>query len=222
MLGSGDARAAVRELVHHLGASPTPRLFSSALRPRAAEVPFLSLEREFSAIQHPDPVQALYFLLMFNDQRHHLHDFFERSHIHGYDLHLPFYDGDFLQHIATVPVTERLYHRFYSRFLAQMPRHTTSVPWQTYAGDDPCPLPVPEGALQQWTDAFRAQLRESQKDLLLADIHNLAKPRAPGFFNEPYLRLALWAAPLGQRFHYAIRRAAVLHRCLRVAGNRWR
>lgn len=203
-------------LARNAGALPLSRLFRSSLRASAAGIPCRGIDEGIRTPEGAVTLYSLYSFLMLNDQRHHLHGFYESCHKHRYDLHLPFFDGRFLECVASVPAETRLYHRFYTLVLDEFPAHVTSVPWQTYPEHDPCPLPLPHGALQQWTDAFRRQVRSLQEKQLKEEIKMLSFRRRSGLFNEPALGLALLTAHLGlRRFRHTIRLAAAFQRCWR-------
>ena len=183
---------------------------------RDVPIPARALDQAIRTPEGTVTLHSLYCFLMLNDQRHHLHGFYESCHEHRYDLQLPFFDGRFLECAASVPAESRLYHRFYSLVLKEFPAHVTSVAWQTYPEHDPCPLPLPQGALQQWTSAFRRQVHSLQHNQIKEDIRTLSARRRGELFDESVLPLVLLTARLGsRRFRHVIRLAAAYQRFCR-------
>ena len=75
---------------------------------------------------------------------------------------LPFFDGPFLEWMASAPVDWLLYHRFYHDWLARFPSETIQVPWQTYPGHSPCPVRGLEITRTQWQATRATRFRASQ------------------------------------------------------------
>jgi hypothetical protein len=109
-----------------------------------------SFLREVRLHQCVDPAQTLFLFLMVNDQRRHLNDFFEHLDVHRLEYQLPFFDGEFLEFVMSIPLDYRLEHRFYTNWFGAFPAAVREVPWQTYPGHVPCPLAIPEGLKYQW------------------------------------------------------------------------
>ena len=106
--------------------------------------------------------QIPYLFLMLNDQRRHLHYFFELNLRVPFEFVTPFWDTEFLKTLLECPDQQILYHRFYSRFFERLPPRARAVPWQTYPGHIPCPLPLPDGFEYNWDHAPRdADLRDA-------------------------------------------------------------
>jgi hypothetical protein len=103
---------------------------------------------------------------MHNDQRRHLAAHFEDIDLHRMEFHLPFFDGQFLELIMSVPVDACLGHRFYMSWLSGFPDLVRSTPWQTYPGHVPCPLPIPAELRYQWDQRQPDLLRHRRRDAL--------------------------------------------------------
>ena len=92
-------------------------------------------------------------------------------------------------------------HRFYMRWFEQFPPVTQTIPWQTYPGHVPCPLPIPASLSYQWSDDYLPEARQLQRRLLLdrarAVLGGAEFPAA--FFSAPRLRLAHWLFRAGVR-----------------------
>jgi hypothetical protein len=98
-------------------------------------------------------------MLMHNDQHRHLFRHFEDIDLHRIELELPYFDAEFLAVIMSVPIEERLYHRFYNQWLKCFPSYVAGTYWQSYPGHAPCPLPRTEQLSYQWDPDVRAVKR---------------------------------------------------------------
>lgn len=118
------------------------RILKSRYRALAAQLP-AEIAREMQRWD-PLPSKAAYLFLMLNDQRRHLVGHFETVHRKGFDLVLPFFDARFIAVVLATPNEVLLDHRVYNRMLLDLPGPIAQVPWQSYPGHEPCPLPVPQ------------------------------------------------------------------------------
>lgn len=109
-----------------------------------------TIMEEMKRYECHDPANALFVFLMLNDQRRHLYDFYEAIDNHNLEYQLPFYDSAFLEFILSLPLNFRLNHIFYDEWFKEFPKSVTSVPWQTYPGHIPCPLPSNPRLAYQW------------------------------------------------------------------------
>lgn len=123
------------------------------------------IESEFAAIHSHDPGRDLHIFYMKNDQRRHLHQFFEDNDISRIEYLLPFYDAAFLKLTMTGCVDNYLRHYFYHAWLDRFPSIIKSVAWQTYPGHLDCPIPLNVRATSQWNkrraDHFRGKNRQA-------------------------------------------------------------
>lgn len=94
--------------------------------------------------------RGFYNFLIENDQKRHLDKHFETMLDHKVDLILPFFDSDLLDLLYTIPTSELLYHRLYSRWFELFPIEARRTPWQTYPGHQPCPLELDDSLDYQW------------------------------------------------------------------------
>jgi len=127
------------------------KIFRKEIFSALAEVPFDSLKREFDDIEGPNTGRKFYLFLLRNDQRRHLHQFFEDIDLNGVELLLPFYDSRLLETIVSAPAEGFIGHRFYHDWLRLFPADYQSVPWQTYHGHLPCPVPHDSHFIDQWS-----------------------------------------------------------------------
>lgn len=104
-----------------------------------------------------DPARRFFLFLVENDQRTHLDGHFETILEHRQELWTPFLDGDFLTSVLSVPADAGMGHRFYDRWFRTLAPPVWSVPWQTYPGHVPCPVPIPEDLSYQWTKGSQSR-----------------------------------------------------------------
>ena len=143
-------------------AGPSKRLFVRSLD--AGSFAARAMLGELKRFKTSRLAQIPYLFLMLNDQRRHLHYFFELKLRAPFEFVTPFWDSEFLRTMLECPDHEVLYHRFYSRFFEKLPSRARSVPWQTYPGHAPCPLPLPDGFDYNWDHAPReADLRDAHE-----------------------------------------------------------
>jgi len=137
------------------------------LRPRMrSEIQLWLLEgmlEELERLDCSDRGQALFLFLLLNDQRRHLAPVYEEIDQHRLEYQLPFFDSEVLEFICSLPLDRRMYHRLYSDWFQVLGPEVTSVPWQTYPGHLPCPLPIPEGLRHQSDPAPRSLRRHLRR-----------------------------------------------------------
>jgi hypothetical protein len=116
-----------------------------ALRP----LPEQGLREELARAGGREPAKDFHLFLMGNDQRRHVHYMFEDLDLNRVEFLLPFYDGKWLELIGSAPVDWFLLHRFYNDWIRHFPEPVYTIPWQSYPGHVPCPLPQPH-SMTQW------------------------------------------------------------------------
>ena len=126
------------------------RVFKKEMISLIEKIPIESLNQEFNDLEGVDPGRKFYLFLLRNDQRRHLHKFFEDIDLNRVELLLPFYDTRLLEIIVSAPVEEFIGHKFYHNWLQLFPEGFKSVPWQTYPGHQPCPVPHDPRIQTQW------------------------------------------------------------------------
>ncbi|HEV3467909.1 MAG TPA: asparagine synthase-related protein [Pyrinomonadaceae bacterium] len=220
LLREGRTPEAVEEfLAIHRAAVPR-RILSPSVSGALDDVLRAGVREELDDLHCEDRGRALYLFLMHNDQRRHLARHFEDIDLHRLEFHLPFYDGDFLASVVRVPVELCLRHKFYMKWLDHFPAVVKSVPWQSYAGHEPCPLPAPPDLATQWEPGPRAAERKRR---LLGQAAEML--RAPDFPDEllkrNYLSLATWVYRAGLRdYGYLIQAAQTYHKYSAICGGR--
>jgi hypothetical protein len=124
-----------------------------------------SILSELQRINCTEPGQTFFLFLMFNDQRRHLHDVYEEIYLHNLEYQLPFFDSKFLEFIFSLPLDYRLNHKFYTDWFNVLQETVTTVPWQTYPGHIPCPLPIDKDLSYQWNKIRLKKTAKIKKNL---------------------------------------------------------
>lgn len=221
---AGDVEGAADAFLAAQGAGLPRRVLAPGAASALLSVPREGVVAEVAALRPADPARAFHLFLMLNDQRRHLAGHFEELDRHRVELQLPFFDGDLLALVLASPVDEFVGHALYTRWFGLLPPAVRAVPWQTYPGHVPCPLPIPDGLGWQWDRrAFRG-LRRLRRRRLLAEAGAMLASRA---FPSPFVRrgavaLAAAAYAAGVRdYSYVLRAALEFHRAWTACGGRW-
>jgi asparagine synthase (glutamine-hydrolysing) len=127
------------------------RALAPRLRPTSNATVLKGVLEELEGTRHADPLRTFYLYRLFNDQRRHLDGHFEQIDLHGMEFHLPFFDAAFVKKILQVPMKRLRNHRFYHEWFDHFPPCARAVPWQTYPGHLPCPVPDPRNLSDQWS-----------------------------------------------------------------------
>jgi hypothetical protein len=215
----GEKHSAIDEYLLQQSAHIPLRMLKSSYRTPLSRVLHEDIQQELDDIHCEDPGRSFYVFLLLNDQRRHLALHFEDIDAHRLELQLPFYDSDFLTAIVSTPIDLCLGHRFYSKWLDFLPSEVKQVPWQTYPGHEPCPLPIAEGLTYQW-DGRTLKLRK--RELLSEGDRILGSKDFPGkILNRHYLRATslLYRASV-RDYGYLIQAAGTYHKYwLRCSGQ---
>jgi hypothetical protein len=154
-LERGDLAGGVRAFLRF---NRLPGAANSALarefRERSRNWHVEGVTEEIAALERKLDGRSLHLFLLLNDQRRHMARHFEAIDVNRLELLMPFFDGDFLEAIVRSPATPFMRHVLYHRWLESLSPAAVSVPWQTYPGHEPCPLPFDEGLRYQWGDYF--------------------------------------------------------------------
>jgi asparagine synthase (glutamine-hydrolysing) len=194
-----------------------------ALRARAGEIPWLGVREELLALNVKDGAQGIFLYFLLNDQRRHLTAYFENLDRNRVEYELPFFDAEFLKRTASFRIDDCLFHRMYNRWTEVLPGVVREVPWQSYPGHEPGPLPLPSGVAPQWSSPGPAR-RRALRSRLEREAGALLTSEA---FPTPLLgrgrfRIMLELTRFGLRdYAYALRFAGELERYWRVAGGRY-
>ncbi|CAN5342839.1 N/A [soil metagenome] len=209
---AGDRRAAIDEFIRREFAFiPSKVLNSDAVNDIAAIIPE-GINEELGKMTASDPARSFYLFLILNDQRRKLASHFENIDQHRLELQIPFFDSSFVELIVSMPVDMCLEHRAYTRWLNRFPAAVTAVPWQSYPGHEPCPLPVPDGLEYQWERGYQVAELKAQKQEVVRQANQIisAKNFAGGILNRNAIRLATLAHKTGWRdYGYIIETVSV-------------
>ncbi len=167
----------------------------------------------------------LYCFRMQHDQRRHLTLHFEDVDLHRMEFHLPFYDADLIEHVAAMPADYGVGHRLYSAALPYFPSVINAVAWQTYPGHDPCPIPLPAEAIDQWGDRQRDIVRRTRRAGILGEAASLLRGKhfPAAVLGRPFIAAAGLKHWLGRGdYSYVMDYAASFSEFWRAAEGRWR
>lgn len=164
-----------------------------------------------------DDKQKIYMFLMLNDQRRHLHDFYENLDLHGIEYQLPFFDSKFLEFIFSIPIEYRINHIFYTDWFNYFSEAVRKVPWQTYRGHLPCPIEKTRELKYQWEKnrSFREKVSRSIS-VGVDGIRLSFSNEGLGFISKNKLFIRSVAHLLGFKdCAYAVRSASIYHDSVR-------
>jgi hypothetical protein len=175
LLRAGKRDEAVERYCVEHGISLPLRVFRRKVAHELRDILHVGLREAFDqARSDREAGQDLYVFRMQHDQRRHLVPHFEDADLHRLELHLPFYDAGLIEVIAAAPADYGVGHRLYSATLEFFPAIVREVPWQTYPGHVPCPLPLPHAAIDQWGDDQNDLMRRSRRRGILREATALA------------------------------------------------
>lgn len=188
----------------------TPHLFSAQWR-HLSQAHLRGIEADLLSRSGVEPGRNCHLFFMLNDQRRHLAGHFERLHSKGFDLVLPFFDARFLATVLSSRVDPFLRHGLYNELMASLPGPITQVPWQSYPGHLPSPVPVPMGLRKQWGEGWYDAIttRRQRRDFLWSSLRGLTSFSFPTeVLNRTKLLASLVSGLLGlERFSYMVENA---------------
>lgn len=200
---SGREREGIDLFFKRRGYRLIERLFRREEMPRIREALVEGVLEQLREFPCEDPARSLNLFEMMNDQRRHLFPHWDNAATHGLQFHLPFFDSQFLERALSVPVDWTLYHDLYHEWLEQFDPAARSVPWQTYPGQQPCPVPVTQSFPTQWEASDKYELFDREAwTAPLADV--LATRPFPEILNRNYLRYVRVRRRLGGDHGYAV------------------
>jgi len=223
-LRSGNEEGAFDEFFDREDIRIPLKMFTTSVARSVARLVRDGVHKELMQLSGVEPGRRFHMFLLVNDQRRKLTRHFEDIDRHRLEWQLPFFDSAFVASVLAVPLDLCLEHRFYTSWFEQFDPIVRSVPWQSYPGHDPCPLPVPATLSYQWDSHYQAAERAAQKREVIARARNLL---FAADFPRPLLsrsRVAVAAAlhASGARnYEYALNAAALCHRYWRECEGRW-
>ena len=151
LLRQGRRRPAVDEYLR--GRRPSKLLFTREVFNELKTVVNDRLDRELTGVGSASLEKALQIVVLSNDMRCHLHEYFSRLARYRVELLLPFYDRRVIASTIRIPppLEPFMRHAFYDRVVEQLPPLLRSAPWQTYPGHSACPVPDPAPPRPQWS-----------------------------------------------------------------------
>jgi hypothetical protein len=224
LLRADKRDSAIELFLQQQRANVLRRLLQPEIADAVADVLRVGIREELEDIRCEDPARSFHLFLMVNDQRRHLAAHFEDLDLHRLEFHLPFFDSGPLELIVASPVDECLGHRLYMRFAAHVPSVITDVPWQSYPGHAPCPLPLPQRTGYQWDNRTQSLLRRGSSRELLQAADALIKERTfpDEVLRRRFLQLARWAHGLKLRdYSYVIQTARLYDRYWKLCDGRY-
>jgi asparagine synthase (glutamine-hydrolysing) len=222
LMRAGKIDRAIEEFVGQEQIDLPIRLFRPRILEEVRDVIRQGIREELDQLHAQDAGRNFYLFLVHNDQRRKLMAHFENIDLHRLEFHLPFFDGAFLESVVATPLDWCLRHKFYTKWLSLFPPVVMAVPWQTYPGHEPCPLPIPTELAYQWDDAYRAEEESSQKQKVIAQAGELLRSIdfPSHILNKRKLRLATWMHSRGWRdYKYAIEAAQTYHLYAQKCGG---
>lgn len=200
------------------------RVFRRELSRTMHEMLHQSVREAFDEVRSDDAGRELYFFRMVHDQRRHLVLHWEDMDLHQLEFHLPFYDWELIEAVAATPVDYGVGHRLYNEALRFFPSSINEVAWQTYPGHEPCPIPLPAGAIDQWGARQRDLVRRERRQQVVAETARVMFSRSfpRSVLDRRYLLAATVAHWLGVGdYAYAVDYAKAFTDMWTVASGRW-
>ena len=194
--------AAARHLQAADGNWLSPLILRRSWR-RLADAPLDAMLADLrSREQQVEPGRNCHLFFMLNDQRRHLAEHVELLHLRRFDLVLPFYDGRFVSAVLSNPVDEFLDHGLYNRLMPRLPMQAGQIPWQSYPGHHPCPIPFESTLRSQWQGGWfdKREARRRDNALMRRLLKALASAKASAdVLSRPTLAAVALASMVGMR-----------------------
>jgi asparagine synthase (glutamine-hydrolysing) len=176
LLHEGTRTAAVKEYLNNNQLSK--RVFKSNVYQQVSTAANDRMERELISIGCANPEKALHILVLTNDLRCHLHDYFSRIRQSRVELILPFYDRRVIASVMRIPppLNTFMRHSFYHRIVNLLNPLARVVPWQTYPDHIACPTDDDSPPPDQWSKTRMTGSKWAKVCLRLALSRGLASP----------------------------------------------
>jgi asparagine synthetase B (glutamine-hydrolysing) len=193
-----------RHLLDEMGAGIPRRLLRRDHRERAGPAVIDIVESMIRRLNSSEAQsESPYLFLLRTDQRRHLHRYYSESGPGDYEPIVPFFDSELVDWVVQVPVDRKLNHELYHNwYVSGALTPAEEVPWQTYPGHEPCPLPLPDGLPDQWSHRSawypeRMQRKIGRRTALQAAraIRSGSLPNSQ--LNMPYASIAITASLIG-------------------------
>lgn len=145
-----DVAAAGRNFCAEMGLVLSRRALKGLAADFPPDYPARAVARELGKIRFSEPGHRLYLFLLMNHQRRMLAPHIEEVDLYPCEQVEPYFDAEFLRVACALPIEPCFGHGLYHRWLAEFPPPVAAIPWQTYPGHEPCPIPMPPEASSQW------------------------------------------------------------------------
>jgi asparagine synthase (glutamine-hydrolysing) len=225
LIRGNNPDAAITAFLEDQHASILKRLFQAHIVFALGDCLSRGIRKELDAVQCEDPARGFHLFLMQNDQRRHLSKHFENIDVHRIEFHLPFFDSYFLEWIMACPVDLCLNHHFYGIWLELFPIFLRSVPWQTYPGHEPCPLPGPNGLRYQWgKEVDSERVKDRKRSLVRRSAAILRSNEFPhDLIKKHWLFVATWMYRLGLKdYGYVIKTAETVFKYSKICNGNFK
>ena len=218
----GRVESVIDEFLKNEATQVPAKLFRPRVLDNAMDIVRQGLREELTQFHPDDSAWNVFLFLLCNDQSQKLNRHFEDIDLHRLEFQLPFFDSALLQTIRESNFDWFLQHKFYARLLPYFGPAVTSVPWQSYPGHEPCPLPIPGDLAYQWNEAHQAREHAAKRNRIVERASRLLK--GTGFPNRildrKKLRLAAFIHSTGWRdYQYAIEAAETYCRYSEICGG---
>ena len=212
---SGQVDSVIEWFVRDEATQVPTRMFRPHVLDDAMETVRQGVREELSKFDAADPAWNLYLFLTLSDQARKLTRHFENIDLHRLEFQAPFFDPNLLQAVLTSRLDWFLRHKFYHKLLPYFGAAAARVPWQSYPGHEPCPLPIPANLTYQWNQEHWESERSVKRQSIVA--RALLLLRETDFPNHILdrrkLRVAAWIHSTGWRdYQYAIEAAETYSR----------
>jgi asparagine synthase (glutamine-hydrolysing) len=222
LMRAGKVDRAIEEFMQQEQIDLPIKLFRPQILEDVRNVIEQGIREELDQLHAEDAGRKIYLFLVLNDQRRKLMGHFENIDLHRLEFQLPFFDAAFLESVLAAPLDWCLRHKFYIKWLAHFPTAVTTVPWQSYPGHEPCPLPSPTQLAYQWDDSYRAGEDASQDQKVIEQASELLRSTdfPDRILSKRNLRLATWIHSRGWRdYGYAIEAAQTYYAYSKKCGG---
>ncbi len=224
LLRAGRTDEAIETFLKIEGANVTRRLLQPEVDSVVGDALQKGIREEFDRFHSADPARSFYLFLLLNDQRRKLTEHFENLDLHRLEFQLPFFDAEFLALIVSLPIDSCLRHGFYTKWLSCFSPVVTQVPWQTYPGHEPCPVPVEADVAYQWDAGYQKEQQAVLRRGLLNEAAQILK--SPDFpdrlLKKSVLRIASMVYRTGFRdYSYVIQSASKFNKYARMCKGKF-
>jgi len=194
LLRAGRTAEAIALYARQHGIGVPKRILRRQVLAFVADTVEQGVVEELSRFDCEDPGKKFYLFLLENDQRRHLDRHFEALDVNRMEYQLPFFDPSVVQAALSFPLESCIHHRLYARWLDHFPPEVRAVPWQTYPGAVPCPIPHTDTLANQWQpEQVNVFEQEKRSELLKAARKALREGNYPRqVIRRSVIRIAYW------------------------------